>query len=234
MEKGLAKEFADDFLRPLPDQSQLHRFLVVRSADRLSYRLVSDDGEFQIYAVVRRQNREIKFYLYDPEDREKSLYDADRPAFLMTFDRKQKEWLLSYYSKDWYSPRQDSDGPREKQDVAVVFHSRLEVGDGLNHCIDADVLCEPTSDESGELATVQRLLTKQAVWNEALKSLVLDFKGRTVIPSAKNFQLVAEDGPSRVALQHGKIGNNKFSLDFRCPLSISQAFALSLTTMFWE
>merc|ERR1711971_483109 len=143
-------EVADDFLRPLPEQSQLHRFHVLRSADRLSYRLFrEDDGEFQMYAEVRQQSREIRFFLYDPEDRENSLYDAERPAFSMTFDRKQKEWLLSHYSKDWYSSRQDSDGNRDKQDVAVVFHSRMEVGDGLNHCIDADVfVVAPEVDET--------------------------------------------------------------------------------------
>jgi hypothetical protein len=201
-----------------------------------------------MYAQVRRQNCEIKLFLYDPEDTENTLYDADRPAFLVTFDKEQRDWLLSYYSKDWYSPRQDSEG--EKQDVAAVYHSRLEVGDGLNHCLEADVLVEAAADEytmtggprlcehgtstDDAMPNIQRLLTKQATWNEELKTLVLDFRGRKVIPSAKNFQLAAEGQPSRVVCQHGKIGNNRFSLDIRYPLSISQAFALSLSTIFWE
>eukprot|EP00490_Sorites_sp_Unknown_P021316 CAMPEP_0114689138 /NCGR_PEP_ID=MMETSP0191-20121206/64194_1 /TAXON_ID=126664 /ORGANISM="Sorites sp." /LENGTH=49 /DNA_ID= /DNA_START= /DNA_END= /DNA_ORIENTATION= len=47
--------------------------------------------------------------------------------------------------------------------------------------------------------------------------------------SAKNFQLEAENDPSRVVLLFGKVGVNKFVLDYGHPLGKVQAFAAALT-----
>jgi len=79
----------------------------------------------------------------------------------------------------------------------------------------------------------QRLVTKHPAWNDEVESLVLDFKGRSVQSSAKNFQLSLGQRPEHVICQYGKIGTNEFSLDFRYPFSCIQAFGASLTTMFW-
>lgn len=251
MEKGLVHECADEFLRPVEQSSsgKLSRFYIERSADRLQYRLFRDGGEFCMFAEVRVSNRDVSFFLYDPDDRENNLYDPERPAFTMSFDEKTKsEWLLSHYTESHYSPRHQashsnySNGQkRETQEAAFMQHSRLEVGHGVNHVLEANIASTSSSggmsykqDSSEEERTVHRLITRSAVWNEELQTLVLDFRGRSVIPSAKNFQLATEDKPGRVVCQHGKIGKNTFSLDFRAPLSISQAFALSITTLFWE
>jgi hypothetical protein len=250
MEKGLAHEFTEDFVRPLRQSNRLHRHVVKRSNDRLQYRLYKDDREqvFVMYAEVRLEAREVHFFLYDPDDKD-TLFDADRPAFKMTFNPSKTEWMLSHYRDGaWYSPRQVSPThsslpkEREMEEVAFVQHAKVKVGDGVNHCLDADIArTEPTesscssqgsSDQQGRV--VERLITRQAVWNEELQTLVLDFKGREVIPSAKNFQLACEGRPGRVVCQHGKIAKNIFGLDFRYPLNISQAFGMAITTLFWE
>jgi hypothetical protein len=79
----------------------------------------------------------------------------------------------------------------------------------------------------------QQLVTKAPVWNDSVGSLVLDFKGRTIIPSAKNFQLSCGSSQEQVVCQCGKIGKDEFSIDFKYPLSVIQAFGISLTTIFW-
>ncbi|KAF3779264.1 Tubby-like F-box protein 7 [Nymphaea thermarum] len=66
----------------------------------------------------------------------------------------------------------------------------------------------------------------------------LNFHGRVTVASVKNFQLVAAVDPSQpeargddelVLLQFGKVGDDRFIMDYRQPLSGFQAFAISLT-----
>ena len=55
----------------------------------------------------------------------------------------------------------------------------------------------------------------------------LNFRGRVTVPSVKNFQLVGEDA-SEVLCQFGKVGDDRFHLDYKEPLNAVQAFALAL------
>merc|ERR1719277_1415758 len=245
MEKGQVHEFTEDLVRPVRQSNKLHRFYVKRSADRLQYRLYSDRDEACImYADVRSENREVHFFLYDPDDKE-SLFDPDRPVFKMTFNPLKTEWLVSHIREgSWYSPRQASNNNsnRRVEEVAFIQHSQIQVGEGVNHCLEANIArvatdgaSAPTQQSDGQHSrVVERLVTRQAVWNEEIQTLVLDFRGRDVIPSSKNFQVACEGRPERVVLQHGKIARNTFALDFRFPLSISQAFAMAISTVFWE
>jgi len=56
----------------------------------------------------------------------------------------------------------------------------------------------------------------------------LNFHGRVTIPSVKNFQLVSNDDRNHVICQFGKIGEDRFHLDYKAPLNACQAFALAL------
>lgn len=56
----------------------------------------------------------------------------------------------------------------------------------------------------------------------------LNFKGRVSVPSVKNFQLVSPEDIDNVICQFGKIGEDRFHLDFKAPLNAFQAFALAL------
>ena len=56
----------------------------------------------------------------------------------------------------------------------------------------------------------------------------LNFKGRVSIPSVKNFQLVSPDDIDYIICQFGKVGEDRFHLDFRAPLNAFQAFGLAL------
>mmetsp|Transcript_30241 Transcript_30241/g.66080 ORF Transcript_30241/g.66080 Transcript_30241/m.66080 type:complete len:118 (+) Transcript_30241:1-354(+) len=82
---------------------------------------------------------------------------------------------------------------------------------------------------------VQRFVSKRPEWNEEVGSLVLDFKGGTAIKaSSRNFQLALSQKPDHVLCQFGKTGSRKFALNVRFPMSIVQAFAVSITTSFWR
>jgi hypothetical protein len=57
----------------------------------------------------------------------------------------------------------------------------------------------------------------------------LNFKGRVSVPSVKNFQLVSPDAIGDVICQFGKIGDDRFHLDFKAPFNPFQAFSLALS-----
>jgi len=251
VEKGLAREIVTEFMHPLRRSSKLWRFHVVRSEDKLQYRLFSDDGDFLMYARAHLEARKVEFFLYNPSEKDEKLYDPTRPAFTMSFSKDKTEWRIVQERCEHcqFSPKHLSCSCHGKQQVAFIRHTRRPVGDGIFNCMELNV---PGlySDGSrviwcpllgrGDLAgppedsyEAQRLITKKPTWNDEVESLVLDFKGRNILSSAKNFQLALSQKPEHVICQYGKIGPMTFSLDFKYPLSVIQAFGVSLTTLFW-
>jgi len=251
MEKGMARELVTDFMQPLKRSSKLWRFHVVRSEDKLQYRLFSDDGDFLLCARVQLEARSVSFFLYNPSDREGALFDPDRPAFTLAFNDNKSEWRLTQERCEHcrFLPTRVSCTCLGKQQVVFARHARRPIGDGIVNCMDVHVpglysdggrvvWCPLLG--KGDLALppennleVQRLVTKKPQWNEDVASLVLDFKGRHILSSAKNFQLALQQKPEHVICQFGKIGSATFSLDLRYPLSVIQAFGLAMTTIFW-
>mmetsp|Transcript_153823 Transcript_153823/g.271472 ORF Transcript_153823/g.271472 Transcript_153823/m.271472 type:complete len:304 (+) Transcript_153823:86-997(+) len=252
MEMGLARELVTDFMQPLRRSSRLWRFNVIRSEDKLQYRLFSDDGDFLMYSKVSLEDRLVSFFLYNPSDMEGRLFDPARPAFTMSFNENRTEWRLMQEKCEHcqFSPKHLSCACHGKQQVAFARHSRRPVGDGIFNSMFVQVpglysdgsrviwcpklgkgdLGSPLEDDCYE---AQRLITKKPCWNDEVESLVLDFKGRHILSSAKNFQLALQQKPEHVICQFGKIGTSTFSLDLRYPLSLAQAFSLSMTTIFW-
>ena len=68
-------------------------------------------------------------------------------------------------------------------------------------------------------------------WNSQLECYCLNFFGRVKKASARNFQLVFEDDNDNILLQHGKSTRDEFNIDFREPISLIQAFAISLVSI---
>lgn len=251
LENGLAREIVTEFMHPLRRASKLWKFHVIRSEDKLQYRLFSDDGDFLMYARANLEARRISFYLYNPSEKGVNLFHAEKPAFAMTWNSERTEWRLVQERCEncQFSPKHLTCSCYGKQQVAWIRHHRKPVGDGIFNCMEIHVpglyadgsrvvwcpllgrgdLSIPI-DDSYE---AQKLMTKQPSWNEEVESLVLDFKGRHILSSAKNFQLALSQKPDHVLCQYGKIGPQTFSLDFKYPLSVIQAFGTSLTTLFW-
>jgi hypothetical protein len=81
--------------------------------------------------------------------------------------------------------------------------------------------------------------TKKPVWNAKMNSYVLDFKGRTKVPSKKNFIITHEAGNKQMeedfegvpqVLRHGKLSKSRFSVDFHYPISPMVALAICVTS----
>ncbi|XP_052167918.1 tubby-like F-box protein 2 [Oryza glaberrima] len=78
------------------------------------------------------------------------------------------------------------------------------------------------------------LNSKVPSWHEHLQCWCLNFHGRVMVASVKNFQLIApvepgEPSDETVVLQFGKIDDDVFTMDYRQPLSAFQAFAICLS-----
>jgi hypothetical protein len=97
----------------------------------------------------------------------------------------------------------------------------------------------PTGDDDSlaalykkkDLQTLVALYSKAPTWDHDLGAYSLDFGAdeRVTQASSKNMQL-APAGSDEVTLQFGRCDKDKFSLDFRHPLSPFQAFTMCLTS----
>lgn len=78
------------------------------------------------------------------------------------------------------------------------------------------------------------LQNKQPTWNADTGAFTLDFKGRVTQASVKNFQLVHSENPEYVVLQFGRVGAEKFTMDYQWPMTALQAFQIVLTSFDWK
>lgn len=251
LECGVAREIASDFMHPMKRVSKLRKFHVIRSEDRLQHRLFTDNRDFLMYAKTDIEARQVGFFLYSPTERNSKLFNPEKPAFTMTWNEDKTEWKIVQERCEHcqFSPKQLTCSCLGKQQVAWMKHERKVVGDGVFNCMEIHipglyqdgcrvVWCPVLG--RGDLSVPvdgshesHKLVTKQPAWNDAVESLVLDFKGRDVVSSAKNFQLALPQRPEHALCQYGKIGPSTFSLDFKYPLSVIQAFGISLSTLYW-
>jgi len=98
--------------------------------------------------------------------------------------------------------------------------------------------CQPTSENMGLLGhfdecNLERITVhhnRQPMWNDSTQSYVLNFNGRVTQASVKNFQITGVDDPTETIMQFGRIKNDIFTMDYRYPLSATQAFAIALSS----
>ena len=63
------------------------------------------------------------------------------------------------------------------------------------------------------------MINKPPRWNDSVGAYVLNFNGRVTMASVKNFQLINPEDQERVVLQFGRVGKDRFTMDFMWPLS---------------
>lgn len=73
---------------------------------------------------------------------------------------------------------------------------------------------------------------KRPRWDEAAGGHTLNFRGRVTEKSVKNFQIKCENiSGEDTVLQFGRVDKNRFTMDFKYPLSPLQAFAICLASL---
>ncbi|KAI8341649.1 tubby C-terminal-like domain-containing protein [Chlamydoabsidia padenii] len=74
------------------------------------------------------------------------------------------------------------------------------------------------------------LHNKSPQWNEETQSFVLNFSGRVTQASVKNFQVVHDNDLDYIVMQFGRVERDYFTLDYKYPICLLQAFAIALTS----
>lgn len=244
MERGVSNQMTTSYVEPQPHGATRRRMKVVRSDDRLRHTLYNEDGCVVLTAHTLMAEKRVDFFMGDGPSAKKRAKGQVDPAFAMTFDDSHMRWRLGCNRCEScvYRARHCSCEHLGGQSLANIEHLREEIGGGVAMCMEVDipevtgenkraVWCPVKESREGLLPRrATELSSKRPTWNARLKSLVMDFKGRCDQASAKNFQLCKDDN---VILMFGKRGATTFCLDFEHPLSTVQAFAASLSTMFW-
>ncbi|OAD73645.1 tubby transcription factor, C-terminal [Phycomyces blakesleeanus NRRL 1555(-)] len=74
------------------------------------------------------------------------------------------------------------------------------------------------------------LHNKSPQWNEDTQSFVLNFNGRVTQASVKNFQIVHDNDLDYIVMQFGRVERDYFTMDYKYPFCLLQAFAIALTS----
>jgi len=207
---------------------------VERSQDRLVYVLHDEKGSKILEARVTQEGVQIFAAV------ENLKVPTDVPAFTLTHDKNKSNWKIAsrYCEHCAYRNPYTSCKNQGGQTLALVRHVKEEIGEGVAWVMDVDIpeigadshsaiwcpLCKGSGDRRVELSSVR------PTWNDKMKSLCMNFKGRVDTASAKNFQLCLNN---KVVLVYGKKNDGTFVLDFEHPMSTVQAFTIALTTMHW-
>lgn len=182
------------------------------------------------------------------------LWDMTRGQVGKTFSKKSGNYLGKLRSKNAASTEYGLIGQNsEREEYGGIIFDRLsfvsQLKEGcqprkLTICvpeINSDNMSIPHRifdddvDGMSEMLKIKDLTTLKGVHVFESKEPVfengnfrLNFKGRVSIPSVKNFQLVSPHDIDDIIVQFGKVGEDKFVLDFKGPLNPYQAFALAL------
>lgn len=236
MEQGLACEITSGLARRPPPGAETRQLTICRSEDRLEHVLLAENSAPLMVARHRSQERCIDFYVTSPGDPPRAL----GPAFKLFYDGSRKRWQLFTERCERCEYRSSAQGKPSKRQLFRAEQERREIGLGFSMHMEVempdehDFWCEHCCGCSHNFAPGQKLVTRSPKWNDKLKSLTLDYRGRCSRASAKNFQVVCEDAPDDVLLQFGKMGEDLFCLDVAHPFGTAQAFALALTSSFWQ
>ncbi|KAH9261072.1 hypothetical protein BASA81_000776 [Batrachochytrium salamandrivorans] len=85
--------------------------------------------------------------------------------------------------------------------------------------------------ESLNFKNIQPLVNKPPVWSDKRHAWTLNFHGRVTRASVKNFQLCRPEDFDHVVLQHGRVGQDTFTMDVAWPMSLMQGLAVCLSSL---
>eukprot|EP00250_Pteridium_aquilinum_P010397 c19356_g1_i1 orf=315-1709(-) len=91
-------------------------------------------------------------------------------------------------------------------------------------------------DWEENMGKAHELCSRKPYYNREMRRYELDYRDRTrsgyrIQTSSKNFQLIMEEHGKQVILLHGKVGNSKYIMEYRFPLTAYQAFGICLASI---
>lgn len=127
------------------------------------------------------------------------------PEKAVTDSSLRKELAVIYFDYDKMGPGKMRVAIPRVNDVgtAAVFKPR-EDKDGLE-----------AADAKKDTERVMVLQNKRPKWDDTIGGHVLNFRGRVTKSSVKNFQLACDETGDDTVLQFGRIGPNRFNMDYQ-------------------
>jgi tubby-related protein 1 len=227
--------------------TDLVQCLIVREKSTLAMETcysmyLEDSNKLLIYARKKNLSRTSNYH----------LYDMTRGLPSKHLSKKSGNYLgklraLNLTSTEYAVVTQAS----EREEVAAVVYDQVGIVDQLKDgsqprrmnvmlpMLDADSIPIPNAVGEAEDGSMVQMLksaqqgkmfvfrTKEPKFENG--NYRLNFHGRVSVPSVKNYQLVSDEEPEHVVCQFGKIGDDRFHLDYKAPLNAFQAFAIALT-----
>ncbi|KAL3148571.1 hypothetical protein ABBQ38_014004 [Trebouxia sp. C0009 RCD-2024] len=208
------------------------------------YRLLVEAGTHFLMSARKRKKSKSSNYILSFDEEDTARFSANfagkvRANFLGTeftvYDQGQK-------------PR-EAEGPAVRCELAGVRYEYNVLGTrgprkmtalipgadahGQNYIFRPETVNDGILDRQRQAIGLEQMVVmanKAPRWNEQLGAYCLNFNGRVTHASVKNFQLVTESDPEYVILQFGKVGKDKFTMDYRHPMNAFQAFAICLSS----
>lgn len=160
--------------------------------------------------------------------------EGSNPKKMAMSDNPREEMAAVKYSSNLLGKKEK--GPRRLQ-ITLPFvneHNEIIPCRALDPEKDGLIALEAQHSQlttQGGRPLVTSFCSKEAKWNEKMKSYVLNFDNRVTEASVKNFQLTKVDDQETVYLQFGRVDKNTFNLDFRAPLTPFQAFTIAISSL---
>ncbi|CAO3622629.1 unnamed protein product [Cunninghamella echinulata] len=118
-------------------------------------------------------------------------------------------------------------GPRK---MTILMHTLTRDGKRLEFRPESESETLLAKYRDGQAKDLLVLHNKSPQWNEETQSFVLNFNGRVTQASVKNFQVVHDNDLDYIVMQFGRVERDYFTLDFKYPICLIQAFAIALTS----
>eukprot|EP00927_Polykrikos_kofoidii_P061694 TRINITY_DN56528_c0_g1_i1.p1 TRINITY_DN56528_c0_g1~~TRINITY_DN56528_c0_g1_i1.p1 ORF type:complete len:362 (-),score=40.00 TRINITY_DN56528_c0_g1_i1:467-1432(-) len=244
MEQGIAPGISADYIQPPSCGKEVH-LLVTRSKDRGAFVLSTEARET---LLIARETNQGSFDIFITRDGDAP--STLGPAFTLE-ELPSKQWVLCSVRCE----RCDAMCRRECgiRELARITHYSETIGNGNALCMDVEIPCVRKDSQQTVGSEIRRksdvwcthcgdctvedrceeITSRRPKWNSKVKRLMLDFRDRCHLASAKNIQLERRGKRGLCKLLFGKVGENLFVLDYRAPFSAVQAFAATLTVRKW-
>lgn len=248
MEEGTGPGLATQYAEPASDDREADERLLVKVGQTPGcFTLTTEQGQPLLH--TRPSDKcpgGFDIFLTSSNESKTSRTQALGPSFQLECNESMNKWTL-YSSR---CPCCEAKGARHcgARMLSTMSQYFEKVGEGQAFCMDVEL---SGTDEDGspgscprrKMCTAQttqgqphKLTTLRPKWNQAHKSLALNFYGRVSMASAKNFQLQQRDRPcepGRPNLLFGQVAEDTFVLDYHHPFGVVQALAAALTTSHW-
>jgi len=242
-------ELVQMFMQPLPKEVGILECTIMRNKSGFNfwnpkYTLVLSDGERFLLNGKKRGGNKTSNYLVtlDQDNLKKkgggylgklranfmgtefAIYDqGENPKKAKGLDGARREMASVLYESNVLG----SKGPRKMRVIipAIDKDDNIWTWKPIN---EEDTMVEKYKEGKKDMMLVFH--NKEPKWNETVQAYVLNFNGRVDQASVKNFQLIMGD-ENYIFMQFGKVGKHHFNMDVQWPLSMFQAFSISLSSI---